>query len=477
MGNMESKMGRSAATSVCRCSDAASSGSRQIEKLPAVSMERMMKSMKYITAVKGIQGKLARASSNKKRKGQKKRRKSYKQPSERICEIINYLKTTKVHDIKLKEKDIIEICYRSREQLMKDESMLDIEAPLVLVGDVHGQYEDLIGIFQMNGYPPNQRFLFLGDYVDRGNNSIETIILLLCYKLMYPYEIYLLRGNHETRFINRVYGFYEECQHSYSKSLWQIFQSVFNCLPLCARISNRIFCMHGGISEEIVSWKSMKKIRRPLEIPDYGVLCDLLWADPDSSVKGFDESPRGVSNVFGEDAVNNFCRNMDIDMIVRAHQVVQDGYEFFAHRRLVTIFSAPFYCGQFDNAAGMLFVDENLKCTFRIRRPIDHAWTKRTPKRAKKSRRRCKKRKQRSENPPRSQRNSGSFSSTSSSSKSTSDRRASKESTTFDTKIQSSTTFDTKTAQKDTIRRMSHHVRDSIAEYTFSDKSTKKAVK
>uniref|UniRef100_A0A0M3IC96 Serine/threonine-protein phosphatase n=1 Tax=Ascaris lumbricoides TaxID=6252 RepID=A0A0M3IC96_ASCLU len=210
--------------------------------------------------------------------------KRYKEPSERVQEIIDYLLMTNVTDITVKEKEIFEVCYRVREQLMKDESMLDIEAPIVLVGDVHGQYEDLIGIFEMNGYPPKQRFLFLGDYVDRGKNSIETTLLLFCYKLLHPQQIFLLRGNHETRLINRVYGFYEECENRYSKALWQIFQSVFNCLPLCARISNRIFCMHGGISNEIVSWKAMKKIRRPLEIPDYGVLCDLLWADPDSSV-------------------------------------------------------------------------------------------------------------------------------------------------------------------------------------------------
>ncbi|VDK31149.1 unnamed protein product, partial [Anisakis simplex] len=118
-----------------------------------------------------------------------------------------------------------------------------------------------------------------------------------------------------------VYGFYDECARRYSKRLWQIFQTVFNCLPLCARISSRIFCMHGGISQQISTWTAMKKIRRPLEIPDYGVLCDLLWADPDSTVKGYEESPRGVSNVFGEDVLTEFCRKMGIDMVVRAHQV------------------------------------------------------------------------------------------------------------------------------------------------------------
>uniref|UniRef100_F1L2D6 Serine/threonine-protein phosphatase n=1 Tax=Ascaris suum TaxID=6253 RepID=F1L2D6_ASCSU len=399
--------------------------------------------------------------------------KRYKEPSERVQEIIDYLLMTNVTDITVKEKEIFEVCYRVREQLMKDESMLDIEAPIVLVGDVHGQYEDLIGIFEMNGYPPKQRFLFLGDYVDRGKNSIETTLLLFCYKLLHPQQIFLLRGNHETRLINRVYGFYEECENRYSKALWQIFQSVFNCLPLCARISNRIFCMHGGISNEIVSWKAMKKIRRPLEIPDYGVLCDLLWADPDSSVKGFMESPRGVSNIFGEDAVNEFCENMGIDMVVRAHQVVQDGYEFFARRRLVTIFSAPFYCGQFDNAAAMLVVDGSLQCSFRIRRPVDHAWTKRTPRRAKKGRKRRKKRKQRSKETSLGDKSGRSSSTKSSSGKSISDRSANG----GKQPSHEGVIFDTKNAGKPkTVTPRRIRVRNSIAEYA-SDTSTRSSIK
>jgi len=210
---------------------------------------------------------------------------------------------------------------------------------------------------------------FWGDYVDRGPNGMETICLLLAYKIKYPENFFMLRGNHECSSINRIYGFYEECKTRFSLKIWKLFNDCFNCLPLGAIIEDKILCIHGGLSPDLKSLEQIRRIVRPTEIPDTGLLCDLLWADPDAELQGWQENDRGVSFTFGGDVVDNFLKRHEFDLIVRAHQVVEDGYEFFAKRQLVTVFSAPNYCGEFDNAGAMMAVDETLMCSFQILRP------------------------------------------------------------------------------------------------------------
>merc|ERR1711862_273511 len=151
--------------------------------------------------------------------------------------------------------------------------------------------------------------------------------------------------------------------------MWKQFCDVFNCLPPCALVDDKILCMHGGLSPGM-TMEAIKNLPRPCDVPDTGLLCDLLWADPDKDVSGWCENDRGVSYTFGQDVLKTFETRFGLDLIVRAHQVVEDGYEFFANRRLVTIFSAPNYCGEFDNAAAVLAVDENLLCSFTVLRPI-----------------------------------------------------------------------------------------------------------
>ncbi|PUZ56695.1 hypothetical protein GQ55_5G348200 [Panicum hallii var. hallii] len=238
-----------------------------------------------------------------------------------------------------------------------------------LLGDIHGQFVDLLRLFDLGGYPPASTYIFLGDYVDRGKQSLETICLLLAYKLKFPDNIYLLRGNHEDAKINRVYGFYDECKRRFNVRLWKIFCDCFNCLPMAALIDDKVLCMHGGLSPELNSLDQIKDIERPTEIPDYGLLCDLLWSDPSPDTEGWGESDRGVSCTFGADKLVEFLEKNDLDLVCRAHQVVEDGYEFFAERRLVTIFSAPNYCGEFDNAGALLSIDESLMCSFQILKP------------------------------------------------------------------------------------------------------------
>jgi len=171
--------------------------------------------------------------------------------------------------------------------------------------------------------------------------------------------------------INRIYGFYDECKRRFNIKLWKRFQDVFNVLPFAAVVDEKIFCLHAGLSPDLNSPEQIKTIARPTEVPDRGLLCDLLWSDPEVDISGWAENDRGVSYTFGGDVVSKFLQKHDYDLIVRAHQVVEDGFEFFADRQLVTLFSAPNYCGEFDNAGAVMSVDEDLMCSFRILKPAD----------------------------------------------------------------------------------------------------------
>ena len=254
---------------------------------------------------------------------------------------------------------------------MSQPVLLELEAPIKICGDVHGQFYDLLRILEFGGYPPDANYLFLGDYVDRGKQSLETICLLLAYKIKYEENFFILRGNHECGTINRIYGFYDECKRRYSIKIWKNFVDLFNCLPIAASIDDKIFLVHGGLSPELKTINEIKKIMRPTDVPEEGLLCDLLWSDPDDGVNGYGANERGVSVVYNGKIVEKFLKDNELDLICRAHQVVEEGYEFFADRKLVTVFSAPNYCGEFDNAGAMMSVDENLNCSFQILKPAN----------------------------------------------------------------------------------------------------------
>ncbi|CAD8202990.1 unnamed protein product [Paramecium pentaurelia] len=273
--------------------------------------------------------------------------------------------------VNLTESEIRSLCVRSREIFLTQPMLLELEAPIKICGDIHGQYTDLLRLFEYGGFPPEANYLFLGDYVDRGRQSLETICLLLAYKIKYPENFFLLRGNHECSQINRIYGFYDECKRRYNIKLWKTFTDCFNCLPVCAVIDEKIICMHGGLSPELTNLEQIHRIMRPIEVPDTGLLCDLLWSDPEKDVQGWQDNERGVSYIFGTDVISNFLKKNDLDLVCRAHQVVEEGYEFFAKRQLVTVFSAPNYCGEFDNSGALMSVDETLMCSFQILKSQD----------------------------------------------------------------------------------------------------------
>jgi serine/threonine-protein phosphatase PP1 catalytic subunit len=162
------------------------------------------------------------------------------------------------------------IIYKSREIIMSQPVFLELEAPINVCGDIHGQYIDLLRLISKVGCPSQNKYLFLGDYVDRGQHSLECICLLLSLKIKYPDNLYILRGNHEACLINRVYGFYDECKRRVGVKIWKCFIDIFNCLPITASIDDKILCMHGGLSPELKDLDMLRKIVRPTEIPESG---------------------------------------------------------------------------------------------------------------------------------------------------------------------------------------------------------------
>ena len=217
--------------------------------------------------------------------------------------------------VQLTEQEIKSLCIQSRDLFINQPILLELEAPIKICGDTHGQYYDLLRLFEYGGFPPEANYIFLGDYVDRGKQSLETICLLLAYKIKYPENFFLLRGNHECASINRIYGFYDECKRRYNIKLWKTFTDCFNCLPVAAIIDEKIFCMHGGLSPELSNMEQIRRIMRPTDVPDTGLLCDLLWSDPEKDMSGWEENDRGVSFVFGSDIVTVFLKKHDLDLI------------------------------------------------------------------------------------------------------------------------------------------------------------------
>ena len=286
----------------------------------------------------------------------------------------------------LKNSEIQLICSTAREVFLSQPSLLELSPPVKVVGDVHGQYGDLIRIFTKCGFPPSTNYLFLGDYVDRGKQSLETILLLLCYKIKYPENFFLLRGNHECANVTRVYGFYDECKRRCNIKTWKLFIDTFNTLPIAAIVAGKIFCVHGGLSPVLNSMDEIRNIARPTDVPDFGLLNDLLWSDPADTLNEWEDNERGVSYVFSKSAINKFLSKFGFDLVCRAHMVVEDGYEFFNDRTLVTVFSAPNYCGEFDNWGAVMSVSEELLCSFELLDPLDSIALKQVMKKGKQER-------------------------------------------------------------------------------------------
>ena len=266
----------------------------------------------------------------------------------------------------LTEQEVGQVCRQYREYAIEESNIQRLYSPVSIVGDLHGQFYDLLELFRINGRPGETSYLFLGDFVDRGFYSIETLMLLVCLKLRYPDKITLIRGNHESRQVTQVYGFYDECVRKYgSPAVWRLCTEMFDYFALAALVDGEYFCLHGGLSPNFDSLDEIRRIDRKREVPHEGPMADMMWSDPDETVFGWGVSPRGAGYLFGEDVVKIFRHTNQLKLIVRAHQLVMEGYRLMFDSSLATVWSAPNYCYRCGNVAAVMRIEDKGEVEFR----------------------------------------------------------------------------------------------------------------
>ncbi|MED6124511.1 Serine/threonine-protein phosphatase 5 [Stylosanthes scabra] len=259
----------------------------------------------------------------------------------------------------LHKRYAFQIVLQTREMLKALPSLVDINVPdgkhFTVCGDVHGQYYDLLNIFELNGLPSEENpYLFNGDFVDRGSFSVEVILTLFAFKCLYPSGMYLARGNHESKNMNKIYGFEGEVRSKLNETFVELFAEVFCCLPLAHLINEKIFIVHGGLfSVDGVKLSDIRAIDRFREPPEEGLMCELLWSDP-QPLPGRGPSKRGVGLSFGADVTNRFLQDNNLDLVIRSHEVKDEGYEIDHDGKLITVFSAPNYCDQMGNKGAFI---------------------------------------------------------------------------------------------------------------------------
>jgi len=283
----------------------------------------------------------------------------------------------------LAELDLKHLCEYVQELMLEESTVQPVTSPVTICGDIHGQFHDLLELFRAGGECPETSYIFMGDFVDRGYNSVETMTLLLLLKARYPHRITLLRGNHESRQITQVYGFYDECQRKYGNANpWKYCTDLFDWCPLAAIVDGRVLCVHGGLSPEVRTIDQMRLIDRKQEIPHEGAFCDLMWSDPDD-IETWAVSPRGAGWLFGSKVSSEFNHVNGVELICRAHQLVQEGYKYMFNQQLVTVWSAPNYCYRCGNDACILALDDQLQRNFKIFKEVESQVSTQQPARGK----------------------------------------------------------------------------------------------
>lgn len=245
-----------------------------------------------------------------------------------VEEMINYFKEEKLLHRKYAYQLILDV----REHFAKAKTLVDITIPkgtkFTVCGDIHGQFYDLLNIFKLNGFPSEQNpYLFNGDVVDRGSFSVECILVLFAYKILYPQHMFIARGNHESETMNKIFGFEGEVKDKFSSQMYELFTEIFETLPLAHCLNEKVLVMHGGLfNRENVTLDNIRDIDRVRQPPDEGLMCDILWSDP-MPVNGLAPSKRGVGVQFGPDVTEKFLKLNKLDYIIRSHEVKNDGYE------------------------------------------------------------------------------------------------------------------------------------------------------
>lgn len=287
------------------------------------------------------------------------------------CELMQHFEKQK----KLHRKVAFTILIEIRKLFEQLPTLCDVEVPkdgtLTVCGDTHGQFYDVLNIFRLNGNPsPQNAYLFNGDFVDRGSFSVEVVFTLFAWKLCYPNFVHLTRGNHESLDMNRMYGFEGEVNFKFSKQVFSAFTEVFNAMPLSFVINSKIFVVHGGIPTVPTTLDEIRKIQR-FKQPQGGIMSDLLWADPQVS-NGSGPSKRGVGLQFGPDITFKFLELNNLDLIIRSHEVKQNGYEYQHQNKCLTIFSAPNYCDQVGNLGAFIRIFPNLELQIETFEAVTH---------------------------------------------------------------------------------------------------------
>ena len=256
-------------------------------------------------------------------------------------------------------EDIMSVVELSLQLFIREENMIRLSAPIIVVGDIHGQLYDLLEVFRVEPPPPQSQYLFLGDYVDRGYYSVETLVYLLCLKIKYPTRVFLLRGNHESFTVTQNYGFFAEVVSKYKdQNVYMKFLELFNFLPIAALINEKIFAVHGGLSPYLHLLDQVQVLDRFQEPPFEGPLADLLWSDPNES-QGFIVSKRGTGFLFGADTSKKFAHLNNLVHITRAHQLAHKGYHIWFDGLVSTVWSAPNYMYRNRNLASVMRISDS----------------------------------------------------------------------------------------------------------------------
>ncbi|KJE91460.1 type 5 protein serine/threonine phosphatase isoform [Capsaspora owczarzaki ATCC 30864] len=294
--------------------------------------------------------------------------------SEFVLAMIERFKQEKRLDRKYAYKILLLV----KDYLMKVPSLVECELSkttqkFTICGDVHGQFYDLMNIFEKNGLPSEDNpYLFNGDFVDRGSFSLEVILTLFAFKLLYPNHFFLNRGNHETDNMNKVYGFDGEVKAKYSDRMVTLFHEVFLWLPLAHVVAEKVLVVHGGLfSDDNVTLADIKATERNREPPDSGIMCEILWSDPQPQL-GRGVSKRGVGVHFGPDVTRNFLERNNLSYIVRSHEVKDLGYEVAHNGKCITVFSAPNYCDQMGNKGAFITLGPSLEPNFTTFDAVPH---------------------------------------------------------------------------------------------------------
>ncbi len=216
------------------------------------------------------------------------------------------------------------------------------EGNLAIIGDLHGEYSSLDAV--MREYLRTDRHLvFLGDYADRGPEQVRTINTVIALSLLYPERVTIIRGNHESREIAQVYGFYNAVNREYGRDLFREYCRFFEVIPLAAYSNSGIFCCHGGIPEGLNSLDQLQSIDRFDQNFRNDTVFQMVWNDPQEGDFMFRPNRRSArARIFGKKAFDRFSENLGVSRMFRAHEAFANGYQTFFDNRLISVFSASY---------------------------------------------------------------------------------------------------------------------------------------